>query len=266
MAPTDLHPSELGYAFSYAKADGIIGWGAEPFAPDGPGTAADWFEDGARRLVAAGRLTGAPGAGMNFTDDFTGAVLALVSPGLVLLAQRRTGEGVRTQTVHVRGADLAGLVRQKDGQFDLSRYADLTSAVGASVAFAGASVAPSAGEAQLLMEPETTAELKRLIGGGLAGEAEELLVGEGAARADAASAVLALSSPAGAGVLSVLYVENERIADSDTFSVLTSARGETWVLFSPAGPEGPSILERSSAAALTARVAVGVAARLSAAR
>lgn len=265
MAAIVLHPSELGYAFSYARADGIIGWGKEPFLPAGAedGDAADWFAGGEQRMVAAGRLTGTPELGLNFTDDMTGAILALVEPGIVLLAQRKTGDGVRTQTVHARGADLVGLTHQRDGLFELTRYANLTAAAVACAGFAGAAAAPAGPDAQMQMNYETTNEVKRLIGGGRTDEAVAVLTGLGAARTAADSAVLALASPTAAGALSVLYCQNNRIEDTDTFSVLTSARGETWILFSPSGASGPVVLERSSVASLTARVTIGAAARLS---
>lgn len=261
-----IHPSEFAYAFAYARAESVIGWGAGPFQPAGPRDAdrAEWFRGGVERLTAAGRLVGTPGAGMTFTDEMTSAVLALVDPGIVLMAQRKAGDGVRTQTVHARGGDFIGLTRTAGGDFDMERYADLTAAAVASAAFVGASPAPLGTDTRIETDQETLAELKQLVGAGGTDRLAAALERLGAPGPEARSAGLALASPAAAGVLSVLYCRSNAVEDAEAFSVMTNAADETWVLFAPAGPAGPVFLERSSAAALAARVAVGIAARLSA--
>jgi hypothetical protein len=265
MTPIELHPSELGYAFSYARTEGIVGWGTKPFLPpdDAGGDRADWFRGGEARLVAAGRLVGTPETGLNFTDEMTQAILALVNPGIVLLAQRKAGDdGVRTLTVHATDDDFVGLTRHADGMFELTRYDGMTAAAGAGAAFAGASLAPLKAEVRIESDQETLSRLKQMAGAGDQGVVVTALMGLGASEADATSAAAAFVAPAAAGVVSVLYCANNAIQQTEAFSVLTNAQDQTWIVFAPAGPTGPVILERSSAAALAARIAVGVAARL----
>ncbi len=260
----DIHPSEFGYAFAFAKTEEIIGWGAEPFRPAGAGDGelADWLTEGEKRLVAAGRLVGAPETGLNFIDDIAQAILALVNPGIVLLAQRKSGSGVRTQTVHVRGDDLVGLTRHPDGTFDLTRYADLPAAAGACAAFVGAALPPLDTEARIETDREALSALRRLAGNGQADQVVTALMQMGVGEPDARSATLALASPTAAGVASVLYCRNNVVEDTESFSAMTNAQDHTWIVFAPASLNGPMILERSSVAALTARIAVGIAARL----
>ncbi len=266
MASIELHPSELAYAFAYSKTADVIGWGRDPFLPSGErdGDPTTWYARGEARLLAAGRLVGTPSAGLNFTGAMASVVLALADPGIVLLAQRRAGEGVRTLTVHAAGDELAGLTRRPDGMFELTRHADLTAAAGACASFVGAALAPLAREARVEASQPVLARLKALADAGQAEKAIAALVKLGAPEPDAKSAVLALARPAAAGVLSVLYCADNRVEDAETFSAMTNARDQTWIVFPPASPDGPVVLERSSVGALTARVAVGVAARLTA--
>ncbi|GMG82689.1 hypothetical protein LNKW23_19020 [Paralimibaculum aggregatum] len=266
MASIDLHPSELAYAFSYSRTEAVIGWGSAPFLPEpgADGDPADWLLDGEARLRAAGRLTGTPEAGLNFTEEMASAILALADPGLVLLAQRKEGDGMRTLTVHAAGDTFAGLLRRPDGMFELTRYADLTAAAGAGASFVGAALAPAGHESRIEANMKVLGRLKQLAGAGAADKVVAALVRLGAAEADARSAALALARPAAAGVLSVLYCAANEVGDAEPFSVMTDAEDRTWIVFPPAGPEGPVILERSSAGALAARIAVGVAARLAA--
>jgi hypothetical protein len=192
----------------------------------------------------------------------TSAILSLASPGLVLLAERRAGEGVRRLTVHAAGDDFVGLTRRPDGMFELTRYADLTAAAGACASFAGAALAPAGSEARIEAGREVLSRLDRLAGEGREDEAAAALVELGAPEADARPAVLAMTRPAAAGVLSVLYCANNEVRDAETFSVMTDAQERTWIVFPPASLDAPMVLERSSVGALAARVAVGVAARL----
>lgn len=260
----ELHPSEFAYAFAYARVTEVIGWGSEPFRPAEArdGVADDWLSQGEQRLLAAGRLVGTTDTGLNFEDDMTSAILALVDPGLVLLAQRRAGDGVRTLTVHVRDDDLVGLTRRPDGMFEMDRYATLTAAAVACAVFVGADAGPLSSEARIESDAETLRGLNRLARSGQIAAAEAGLVALGASGADAASAGRAFAAPAAAGVLSVLYCQGNAIRDAETFSVMTTPDDQTWLLFPPADPNGPMILERSSAPALAARISVGVVARL----
>ncbi len=254
-----VHPSEFAYAFAFARAEAIIGWGKDPFQPEG--AVEGWLEGGERRLTAAGRLTGDPAAGLNFTDEMTSAVLALVNPDLVLMAQRKAGEGVQRLTVHVSGDDFVGLTREADGMFDLTLYGDLAAAAVACSVFVGASEAPPDHEARVDTDRAAMDEVRRLAREGEIDEAATALAGLGLDKADARSAVRGLFSPRDAGVVSVLYCRNNAVLDAETFTVMTNAQDQTWIVFPPASLDGPMVLERSSAAALTARIVVGVAAR-----
>lgn len=264
MATSIIHPSELAYAMAFARAEALIGWGSDPFVPDGPGDGAplDWLPGGEARLVAAGRLTGTPEEGLNFTDDFTSEVLALIDPGLVLLAQRRAGEGVQTMTVHVGAQALVGLVQLADGQFDMETYADLDAAAAAGAAFAGADLQPLRDRDRLETDQGALGEVRTLARSGQADAAVRALMDLGLDAAAARSAAAAIGDPAAAGVLSVLYCQGNEVEAADAVSILTNAAGETWVVVSPEGEDGPAILERASVAAIVARVTVDVAVRL----
>lgn len=261
MPDIDLHPSELAYAMSYARADSLIGWGAGPFQPDADADRAAWAAQGEARMIAAGRLTGTPEAGLNFTDAMTGAILALVDPSIVLLAQRKADQGVQVLTAHVRGADVIGLTRRGDGMFGLTRYADLTAAAAACAAFVGASLVPPLAATRIETTADVLSDLRRMARGGQTDAALTALRDLGAMPAGAASALNALAAPAQAGVVSVLYCAGNQVTGAEVFTVLSDATGATWVRFPPAGPDGPEILEASSVAALAARVTVGIAAR-----
>lgn len=255
-----VHPSEFAYAFAYARAEEIVGWGGEPFRP-APGGEGDWLSGGERRLVAAGRLVGTPEEGLNFTEDMTSAVLALVDPGIVLMAQRKAGEGVRTLTVHAAGDDLIGLTRDADGMFELVRYDDLTAAAAACAAFAGAgSVRPPPG-ARAETDPQGLAGVRGLARGGQTEAAAAALVAAGMGAGPAGAAAQALAAPAAAGMVSVLYCRGNAVEDAETFSLVTGAADDSWIAFSPGSDEGPMVLEQTSVAALAARIGVGVAAR-----
>lgn len=264
MTAIALHPSELAYALSYARAASVIGWGTAPFLPSGPadGDPATWLSRGEARMVDAGRLIGTSASGLNFTPGMTAAILALVDPRLVLLAQRKAGDGLRTMTVHVAGGDMIGLTRGSDGMFGLTRYADLTAAAAACAAFVGATPRPSGPIVRIEADQPTLSALNRMADAGAADAVVGKLVARGASPEDAASAARALGAPHAGGVLSVLYCRNAAVEDAETFSVATDADGRTWIVFPPAGPDGPMVLETSSVAALAARIAVGVAARL----
>lgn len=260
----DVHPSELAYAFAFARATTVIGWRSELFRPSASADvgAKDWLTFGEARLTAEGRLIDTPGKGLNFTDDMASAILAIVNPGIVLLAQRKADDGVRTMTVHVVDDDLIGLTRNTGGMFEMERYADLSAAAAACASFVGAALAPMETEARIETDRERLSGLKRLAHDGLADDAVVELTALGLSAAAGRSAFAALSTPSASGVLSVLYCRNNNVEDAEAFSVITNGMDQTWIMFQPGSLDGPIILERSSAAALAARVAVGVVARL----
>ena len=265
MTAINLHPSELAYALSYARAGAAIGWGSAPFLPSSPadGDPATWLSRGEARLVDAGRLVGTPATGLNFTPEMTAAVLALVDPRVVLLAQRKAGDGLRSLTVHVSGGDMIGLSRDVDGVFSMTRYADLTAAAAACAAFVGAATRSTGNPvARIEADQATLADLRRMATSGAIDAVAAALVARGASPEDATAAAHALGRPQAEGVLSVLYCRNAAVEDVETFSVVTDPADRTWIVFPPAGVDGPVVLEGSSVAGLAARVAVGIAARL----
>lgn len=263
MSSIDIHPSELAYAFYYAKAEEIIGWGLDPFMPKDTASeeAAQWLTNGERLLREAGRLVGTPDAGLNFSPEIASAVLALVNPAVVLMAERKIDDLVRRLSVHVAGPNFIGLSRREDGMFELTRYADLTAAAGACAGFLGTSLAPLEGDVRVETTLERMSKMHQDAKAGNIDAAIAALVELGAPEPDAACAVQALAKPAAAGVLSVFYCATNKVQDAEPFSVMTTGDDKTWLVFSPASIAGPIVLERSSAAALTARVAVGIAAR-----
>lgn len=263
MASIKIHPSEFAYAFAYAKAKDIVGWGYEPFSPtfDDADIPTEWFSDGEARMIAAGRLIGTSEEGMNFTDELSSAILALVKPSLVLMAERRSGDEVQRLTVHVAGSDLIGLTLGVDGLFELVRYTEMTAAAGACVGFLGASLTPLFEESRIDTDMKTLTTLHKFSGSSPE-KAQKALVLLGLSESAAISAVNTLAEPQSSGMLSVLYCADNEVQDAEAISVLTSVQDHTWILFQPASVDGPMILERSAASALTARVSVGIAARL----
>ncbi|MEO0380253.1 MAG: hypothetical protein AAF252_08265 [Pseudomonadota bacterium] len=262
MSSIELHPSELAYAFAYAKVDSIIGWGDTPFLPE-DGDVSGWAAEGEQRLRAGRRLVGMPETGLNFSPPLTAAILALVNPTLVLLSERRNGDGVRRLSVHAAGSHFVGLIQRGDGMFQMTSYSDMMAAAGACAGFVGASLEPLRGEARV----ETTQKVLKTLHGAAGARTEDVIGGMvrlGLSKADAASAVSAFADPEAAGMLSVLYCAGNAVQDADPISVMTNAEKQTWTIFPPASLDGPMVLERSSVAALTARVAVSTAARFAA--
>ncbi|WP_299730442.1 hypothetical protein [uncultured Tateyamaria sp.] len=264
MVAIDIHPSELAYAFAYAKIQSVIGWGDAPFLPEDEAALAGWGAEGEERLRAAGHLIGEPETGLNFTDEMTSAIMALINPSIVVLAERKAGDQAQCLSVHVAGAELIGLVRRPDGMFEMTRYTDFTAAAGACAGFVGATLDRLEHEARIETDHKTLATLH-----GAAGNRPKdviaALVGLGLSEVDAASATRTFAEPAAAGVLSVSYCAGNVVQDVEPITAMTSADGETWIIFPPASMEGPMVLERSSVGALTARVAVTTAARVEAA-
>jgi hypothetical protein len=264
MDATRLHPAEFAYAFDKARAASIVGWDTGAFLPAATDPAPEnWLNLGADLLRAAGRLTGTPEAGLNFTEAMSAAILALVDPGFVFLAQRKDGGTLRRMTVHARGADYVGLAQGPDRLFSLTRFAEMTAAAAACAAFAGAAVAPRGTDARVETDPAALSALAARARAGEGGALIPPLEGLGLSRRDAASVQSAISAPAAAGVLSVFYCAGGVARGSENFTVMTNAEGQSWIVFATGGPVSSAVLEASSVGALAARVAVGVAAKLS---
>ncbi len=264
MTTITMHPSELAYAFSYSETTDIVGWGRDPFLPttEADGDPKRWYADGAARLAEAGRLIGTEEDGLNFTDEVTSAVLTLADPVLVLMAQRKEGDGMRRFTVHMAKETVLGLTRHPDGMFELTHYADLTAATLACVGFLGAARSPVQAGARIDSTQEALAEIHQLATNGQADVASAKLVKLGASSQDAASIQQAMAAPSAAGMLSILYCADNVARNARPFSVMTNADDDTWILFPPASLEGPMVIEQSSIPALTARVMVEIAAWL----
>ena len=262
MGSIEIHPSELAYAFAHAKVDSIIGWGDTPFLPQ-DGNVDEWGAEGEERLRAAGRLVGELETGLNFTRPIMAAILALVNPTLVLLSERRTGNRVQRLSVHASGVHFVGLIQRADGMFEMTSYSDLMAAAGACAGFVGATLEPLRSEARV----ETTQKVMSTLHGSAGKRPDDVVGGMvrlGLSKTEAESAARAFSDPASAGMLSVLYCADNTVQDADPISVMTNADKQTWTIFPPASLDGPMVLERSSVAALTARVTVSTAARFSA--
>jgi len=261
MTSIQMHPSELAYAFSYSKTVDVVGWGSDPFKPDGDDARA-WYANGAARLVEIERLIDTE-EGRKFTEGVTTAVLALADPMVVLLAERKVGDGLRRMTVHMTDDIILGMTRDEDGMFQLVRYSDLTAAIAACVTFAGAALDPPQAGTRLVSTKEAVAEIKQQAASGDFGITAAL--GDiGASADDARSIANALSDPLASGLVSVLYCSSNTAVHAEPYSVMTNADAQTWVVFPPGSLNGPMIVERSSIPALTARLLVSVAARVQA--
>ncbi|MEM6373499.1 MAG: hypothetical protein AAF727_12065 [Pseudomonadota bacterium] len=265
MATIDIHPAEFAYAFAYAKVQSIIGWGDTPFLPGDSADGAAWGAQGEALLRSAGRLVGEPETGLNFSDEMTAAIMALIDPGLVLSSERKAGEGVRRLTVHAKRSDFIGLIQRDDGMFEMTRYTDLTAGAGACAAFAGASLAPLAGAVRVDVDHKTLVTLHKSARS-RRDDVIAALVSLGFDGAHAASATDAFADPASSGLINVFYCAGNAVKDAEPISVMTTQEGQTWTIFPPASLDGPMVLECSSVAALTARIAVMTAARLGAGR
>lgn len=267
MTTIKMHPSELAYAFSYSETVDIVGWGRDPFLPttQADGDPKNWYADGAARSLASGHLVESADDGVNFTDEVTAAVLAIVDPSLVLLVERKAGEGLRRLTVHLSNDAIVGMTRDADGLFELVRYADLTAAVVACVGFVGASLTPTQARGRIDTTQKALSEVHQLASAGEMEPASASLLALGASAEDASSITQAMANPAASGVVSVLYCSDNVAQLAEPFSVMTNEAGDTWIIFPPASLEGPMVLEQSSVPALAGRILVGVAARAKAA-
>lgn len=265
MAVTEIHPSELAYALACARTENVIGWDSSAFQPAGAETVdfGAWLKMGEGKLCAAGRLVGEPAAGLNFTEEVGSAILALADPALVLLAERKSEGGLRRLSIHARADDFVGLRRRPDHLFEITRYAELTAAAGASAGFLGATFSPVSEEVRLDAELQDLSGLRQAAQNGDGEGAARQLVALGMDASAAQSAASALSTPVAAGTLTACYCAGNEVQDAEAISVFTNADDETWLLFAPASLSAPLVLERSSVSALAARVTVDVAARWS---
>lgn len=258
---THLHPSELAYIFTYMKVGSVIGWGSELFAP--PGDPDAWAGDGLERLRATGRLVEGKQPGrFRFSPAFLDIATALSDPHVVLLAQRKEGDGVRTLTHHIRDTEAVGLSLLPEGHFDLTPQPSFAAAAGAAAAFAGASPKPVDAAVRIEANHEVFQRLDRMADAGELKPVIAALQKLGASEADAKSAVLAFARPLESGVVSMLYCNANNVQDAEAYTVLTNEAGHTWLMFPPADADGPVVLERSSIASLASRLVVTIAARV----
>ena len=264
MTTIRIHPSELAYAFSYSETVDVIGWGRDPFLPttEADGDPKEWYANGAARLSAAGRLTGTSDEDLNFTDEMTAIILTLADPALVLLAERKEGDGLRRLTIHSAKDTVLGMTHSPDGMFELTHYADLTAATLACVGFLGVARSPSQAGERIDTSQEALTEVHRLATAGKTDSAIANLVTLGATAPAATSIISAMTEPTAAGMLSLLFCSGNVAGSAKPYSVMTNADDETWILFPPASLECPMVIERSSIPALAGRVMVEVAAWL----
>ena len=264
MTSIRMHPSELAYAFSYSKAVDVVGWGRDPFLPstEADGDPKRWYADGAARMAEAGHLIETPDNGLNFSEPVTEAVLALADPAVVLLAERKAGDGLRRMTVHMAKDTVLGITQNPDGMFELTRYADLTAAAAACAGFLGVARTPPHSDARVETDRDAMNKVRDLVIAGQVEAASSKLVELGVSDDDARSIVSSMAEPVASGVMSVLYCSDNSALHGEPFSVMTNADNQTWILVLPANLDGPMIIERSSVSALAARVTVSVAARL----
>ena len=262
MSNIRIHPSELSYLFSFSKTEAVVGWGAAPFQPESKADLPTWNGAGAKRLLDAGRLIPREdGSGSDVTPVITAAVLALANPSLVLLAERKEGDGLRRLTIH-RGEDgIWGMTRMPDGMFEMVLYADLTAAAVAACGFLGAALSPTEAGTRVEAAPETFAAINDLAKAGNTDDAATQLAALGVTPDEAATVVEAMTTPAAAGRLGVLYCGGNRVRSAVAYSVMTTAAGQTWVLYPPASLRSPMMLEHSSVPALAGRIVINGAAR-----
>lgn len=260
MTALKLHPSELAYALSFSKTDQLVGWAQTAFLPADADRQA-WYADGEKRMAETGHLVESD-KGHTFSGPVTQAVLALIAPTLVLLAERREGDGLRRMTVHVSGETFLAMTHNSDGFFDLSFLADVTAATAACSAFVGAARSPVRAGPRIDTDMDTIKQIGGQARAGQTDDATSGLIDLGAGPSEAASVVQALSAPIASGMLTVLYCADNEAKTAEPFSVMTNAEEETWILFAPGNPNGPAVVEQSSIPALAARLSVGIAARM----
>ncbi|MEM9250629.1 MAG: hypothetical protein AAGB05_18315 [Pseudomonadota bacterium] len=259
-----LHPSELAYGLANARSAHVIGWGDARFLPAGA-TDADldaWVDQGAERLLAAGGLTGTSDEGLNFAAPVAEIIMTLADPTLVLLVERKVGDGMRRMTVHFANNTAFGMIRRADGMFEIVRYAELTAAAVACAAYLGMALSPVEAGTHLTSTFEGMKDIRTLAKADQIEAASSKLTEIGATTEEAASILEAMTAPRSSGGFSILYCAGNKALNAQSFSVMSNAEGETWSLFPQGSVNGPMILERSSVQALAGRVIVTIAAQL----
>lgn len=262
MNPLRLHPSELGYIFSYLRVKGMIGWDAAAFQPP-PGKDDAFYGEGRDRLLKAGLILKGKQPGRHrFEPGFSATAVALTDPQIVLMTMRKEGAGARTVNHYLSGARVIEMRRDAEGFFHLTPVSAFAEAVGTAVTVAGAGTAGVAKPVRIEANQKVFNRLRDLARAGDFAKAVPGLVKLGADPDAAQSVLRAAGQPAAAGVVTLLYCAANSVKDAETYTVLTNAEGESWVLFPPAGADGPVVLERTSVAALAARILVSISARV----
>ncbi|MCI0682127.1 MAG: hypothetical protein L0Y71_08485 [Gemmataceae bacterium] len=261
-AAHSYHPAELAYLFSYLRVKGIIGWGPEPFTPP-PGREDAFYGDGRDRLLRNQRILQGKQPGRHRFADATAQLGATLSdPQIVFVTHRREQDAAHVLTHHVAGEHVVEMSRGTDGMFQVVEYPTLAGAAGAAAAFVGATDQPVQTPVRIEANAKVFARMKELAREGKAQLAVAALTQLGADEAAARSVASAFGRPAASGVVSVMYCSGNVAQDVEPYAVLTSSADESWLTFPPATADGPVVLEQTSVGALTARILVGVSAKL----
>jgi hypothetical protein len=259
---TSYHPTELAYLFSYLRVQGILGWGAEPFTPP-RGQEDAFYGEGRDRLLRNQRILPGKQPGRHRFADATAKLGAKLSdPQIVLVTHRREQDSARVLTHHVHGAHVVEMSLGTDGTFQVVEYPTLAGAAGAAAAFVGATDQPVETSVRIEANAKVFERMKELTREGKAQLAIAALTQLGADEAAARSAASAFAQPAASGVVSVMYCSGNVAQDVEPFAVVTNSADESWLTFPPAMADGPVVLEQTSVGALTARILVGVSAKL----
>ena len=256
------HPTELAYLFSYLRVQGIIGWGADPFTPP-PGRHDAFYGEGRDRLLRNKRILPGKQPGRHRFADATAQLgITLSDPQIVIVTHRREQDSARVLTHHVHSAHVVEMSLGTDGNFQVVEYPTLAGAAGAAAAFVGATDHPVPTPVRIEANAKIFGRLKDLARHGTAQPVIAVLTQLGADEAAARSVASALAQPAASGVVSVMYCSGNVAQDIEPYAVLTNRADESWLTFPPATADGPVVLEQTSVGALTARILVGVSAKL----
>lgn len=259
---TSYHPTELAYLFSYLRVKGIIGWGADPFTPP-PGQHDAFYGEGRDRLLANQRILPGNQPGRHRFADATAMLgVTLSEPQIVFVTHRRDNDSARVLTHHVNGAHVVEMSLGSDGFFQVVEYQTLAGAAGAAAAFVGATEKPVQTPVRIEANAKIFERMKALARQGKAQHAVAALTQLGADPGAARSVASAFSQPTASGVVSVMYCSGNIAQDVEPYAVLTNDAFESWLTFPPATADGPVVLEQTSIGALTARILVGVSAKL----
>jgi hypothetical protein len=256
------HPAELAYLFSYLRVESIIGWGADPFTPP-PGKEDAFLGDGHDRLLRNQRLLPGKQPGrFRFADATAQLGATLSDPQIVFVTQRREQDSARILTHHVAGAHVVEMSLGTDGNFQVVEYPTLAGAAGAAAAFVGATDQPVQTPVRIEANAKLIGRMKELIQQGKTLPAIHALTHLGADETVARSVTSAFAQPAASGVVNVMYCSGNVAQDVEPYAVLTNRADQSWLTFPPATADGPMVLEQTSVGALTARILVGVSAKL----